>query len=67
MPAKTSIPFKVNAYNELEATLDENPDYKEPAIEEIVPRAYTRKKPKEYRAVTFLEIEGRSYRERHSF
>ena len=32
--------FKVNAYNELEVTLDENSDHKEPAIEEIVPRVH---------------------------
>ena len=49
--------FKVNAYNELEVTLDENPDHKEPAIEEIVPRAYTRKKAKGKRASDLSEIE----------
>lgn len=49
--------FKVNAYNELEVTLDEKPGHKEPAIEKIVPKAYTRKKPKGKRASDLSEIE----------
>lgn len=49
--------FKVNAYNELEVTLDESPDHREPEIEQIVPKAYTRKKTKGKRASDLSDIE----------
>ncbi|MCI6639165.1 MAG: hypothetical protein MSH32_12855, partial [Lachnospiraceae bacterium] len=49
--------FKVNALNELEVTIDESTDHNEPEIEKIVPKAYTRKKPKGKRASDLSDIE----------
>lgn len=49
--------FKVNAYNELEVTLDEASGHQEPAVEKIVPKAYTRKKTKGKRASDLSDIE----------
>ena len=48
--------FKVNAYNELEVTLDEASGHQEPAVEKIVPKAYTRKKTKGKRASIMAQL-----------